>query len=591
MNIFFTIIFFIAGIILLYKLLVEVFGVKFHVQSSNKLDSADNLSVNQNETSEDDSEQITISIEHSTCQHEKQVQYSFQEIKNILDIAFSKLNDYLIDPKIFFDFDFLFPEYSIEYFKGIYSNYLTNDLSISDKEPLAINLAIDCIQYLQANDMNKREDIISDMVRSLIHYDERSNHSAINKRYYPYIQNIPSNDSSFSIINRQNPSRGIWFFNGVDMYKYPASDVEKFFNESNLGYLRNLDFSEEFANYSKKHGSFMNSFLRSIIRAQLIEILAANGFDGKNLIKEKPELFAEMVSQITNTDITQYKSHLERYEDNPIDLILYYVFFNQFHKHIINNNKNENNLYKWIIQNQKPKICQVCGRKYNLLWMAFAAVKRFDEAIYSCCFRCEIVETPSREDIIEALPYFIDACGFVPDKNYSPNYLTFCRNITDYTRWPNIVRSYAKIGHPNYVIGIFGSWTEVLFQSGVIPEEQRRKSFGIICTAKDGHLCLSKQEQIIDDWLYENKIPHTKEPLYPPHELYNKFEKRRADWKTGDYYIEYFGLMGNSAYEEKSVEKLKLAAELNLKLIPIYPHDIGNLHVKLSQLISTDPYS
>ena len=95
--------------------------------------------------------------------------------------------------------------------------------------------------------------------------------------------------------------------------------------------------------------------------------------------------------------------------------------------------------------------------------------------------------------------------------------------------------------------------------------------------AKDGHACNSLDEKTIDDLLSANGIAHKKEPYYPSHRLLNPNRKKRADWKVGDIYIEYFGLAGTPAYDQRTFEKLQLAAENGLELIPLFPSDVVDL--------------
>jgi len=94
----------------------------------------------------------------------------------------------------------------------------------------------------------------------------------------------------------------------------------------------------------------------------------------------------------------------------------------------------------------------------------------------------------------------------------------------------------------------------------------KRNKYGYTCLAKDGHSCNSLAEAKIDDYLFENKINHEKEPRYPG-------TTWRADFKVGEVYIEYFGLTGNKKYDEKTKAKIEYANENSIDLISIYPND------------------
>jgi hypothetical protein len=92
-------------------------------------------------------------------------------------------------------------------------------------------------------------------------------------------------------------------------------------------------------------------------------------------------------------------------------------------------------------------------------------------------------------------------------------------------------------------------------------------------------------ERRIDDWLSANKISHVKEPNYPSHATLNSRGLRRGDWLVEGRYLEYFGLVGEAAYDKKIEEKLLLGEELGLEVVPIYPRDISNLGQKLGFLL------
>ena len=104
---------------------------------------------------------------------------------------------------------------------------------------------------------------------------------------------------------------------------------------------------------------------------------------------------------------------------------------------------------------------------------------------------------------------------------------------------------------------------------------------GYKCIANDGCECLSLDEKLIDDWMSKNGIRHYKEPKYPQHPEYNDSGLKRADWMVGETFVEYFGLAGNTSYDKRTLEKMKLCRDLGLDLVPIYPEDVQNLDVYL----------
>jgi predicted nucleic acid-binding Zn ribbon protein len=99
---------------------------------------------------------------------------------------------------------------------------------------------------------------------------------------------------------------------------------------------------------------------------------------------------------------------------------------------------------------------------------------------------------------------------------------------------------------------LFGSWNNALISAGLKPNRShsQRMYKRTFAMAADGHKCDSISESIIDNWLSEQKIPHDKGIFYPK-------SKYKADWKTGDIFIEYFGLANDSPRYDRSIQKKK----------------------------------
>jgi len=117
----------------------------------------------------------------------------------------------------------------------------------------------------------------------------------------------------------------------------------------------------------------------------------------------------------------------------------------------------------------------------------------------------------------------------------------------------------------------FGSWNNAIKLAGFEPNQV---IFSKKFTAKDGHICDSFAEKIIDDWLNKNKISHEKNYPYPN-------GKMTADFAVNNIRIEYFGLQGlNKNYDRIIKIKQKLCGERNLKLIGIYPSDLFSKNFK-----------
>ncbi|MEZ4802088.1 MAG: hypothetical protein R2797_04890 [Gelidibacter sp.] len=98
----------------------------------------------------------------------------------------------------------------------------------------------------------------------------------------------------------------------------------------------------------------------------------------------------------------------------------------------------------------------------------------------------------------------------------------------------------------------------------------------------DGHIVRSNSELIIDLWLNYHSIIHEYEPL-----IYkNKKVVIVSDFYLPEYdcYIEYWGLEGDSEYEKRKLEKIKIYKDLKLKLISIYNKDLNNLDQLLTKI-------
>jgi len=193
---------------------------------------------------------------------------------------------------------------------------------------------------------------------------------------------------------------------------------------------------------------------------------------------------------------------------------------------------------------------------------------------------CEI--TLPKDKMIQFIKDLINLINFIPASSFKSD-LLYLKDLDRETsikviKLLNDMPPYKKSFHTPYGYKeVFGSWIKALIEAGVLENESQKMSYGYKVLANDGHECLSLGEKNIDDWLYLNKIPHDKEPLYPGVFL-------RADWKVGNYFIEYWGLYGNEDYDNKILVKREIANEYKIPLIEIFPEDIPNLELKLGIL-------
>ena len=142
----------------------------------------------------------------------------------------------------------------------------------------------------------------------------------------------------------------------------------------------------------------------------------------------------------------------------------------------------------------------------------------------------------------------------------------------------NVIKAWSAMGGIHHVKNTLNiSWFKAMYDAGCLPDGTVPSGRGIKCIAIDGHECGSLDEKTIDDLLSSKGITHKKEPYYPSHRLLNPNRSKRADWKVGNTYIEYFGLAGTPAYDQRTLEKLQLAAENGMDLISLFPSDLVDL--------------
>jgi hypothetical protein len=124
----------------------------------------------------------------------------------------------------------------------------------------------------------------------------------------------------------------------------------------------------------------------------------------------------------------------------------------------------------------------------------------------------------------------------------------------------------------------FGTWNNAIKEAGYKPNESQFSQRGL--RAKDGHRCNSISEIIIDDWLSENNVPHTREVLYPE-------GRYRCDFVVNNIFIEFFGLAGvleiNRGYNETIERKKGMCKKHNIRLIELYEKNLYSLDQLLSE--------
>ena len=112
--------------------------------------------------------------------------------------------------------------------------------------------------------------------------------------------------------------------------------------------------------------------------------------------------------------------------------------------------------------------------------------------------------------------------------------------------------------------------------------------------AEDGHKCYSKREVEIDNLFYHLGIEHSTEVLYPYDEKYNANTRKRSDWKIGNIYVEYCGLLDfykknvREKYQTLLEEKINLCMRNDLNFLHITPDSIKNIEKDVISFIRGD---
>ena len=169
----------------------------------------------------------------------------------------------------------------------------------------------------------------------------------------------------------------------------------------------------------------------------------------------------------------------------------------------------------------------------------------------------------TKEKLLLTIREFVEKHGRVPTKN-------------------EFVHSHFYPDHMTYRDN-FGTWNDAIKEAGYKLNENwfsRRN----LC-AKDGHCCNSISEIIIDDWLSENNVSHTREVLYPE-------GRYRCDFVVNNTFVEFFGLSNVSGvclnYNEIIVRKREMCKKHNIRLIEIYEKNLYNLDQFLSKKLGIE---
>ncbi len=126
---------------------------------------------------------------------------------------------------------------------------------------------------------------------------------------------------------------------------------------------------------------------------------------------------------------------------------------------------------------------------------------------------------------------------------------------------------------------LFGSYNLLLIVAGY-----QIGSAGMRFRAKDGHICDSREEAILDDFLHDNGFSHEKNVRYPN-------SKMTCDFVVGTLWIEYTGYatVAGRKYQAKLDKKRTIVSDLNESFITI--QNVGDASFQqLAEAIARNSY-
>ena len=184
---------------------------------------------------------------------------------------------------------------------------------------------------------------------------------------------------------------------------------------------------------------------------------------------------------------------------------------------------------------------------------------------------CEL----SDKQLAGRLRKVVDVLGFVPPASFREQLQL---RAVEPSRRRRLEAALVCLPNLGFFLERFGKpWTKVLIATGAV-EGVRVTARGTMAVASDGHICRSLGELAIDDYLTSAGIAHDTEPPWPQHPELNPKGRQRGDWLLNDgTYVEYAGLTGDEAYDRKMAAKARMAAELGIPLIVVYPSDLHRL--------------
>ncbi|MEA2006447.1 MAG: hypothetical protein U9O50_09365 [Acidobacteriota bacterium] len=382
-----------------------------------------------------------------------------------------------------------------------------------------------------------------------------------NVSYYKYPNNIHRYPILSGLDRYQMEHRGKWL---KEVSRYSHSRFHEMVSDS----FADASDDDLLLSILSKHGIFAESFFQRSIRERVARRFGEVGIE----LQEFCDLLWEAWGFETNVIRNEYDA-IHRIVDH---------LYEQALSRAISDSHTHTQIEVWFKKFEQPKRCSLCNRTFRMIdlpyWIYFGS-----NGCQDFCFNCPIMMSPKKGELMSLIPAFVEACGFIPNSDANPINYAFTSRLSPDGKI-NTFLAYAKMGGIEHVKKKFGSWFKALAETGALPNGVLLTARGVRCLAQDGHVCHSLDEQYIDNWLSAQGIPHEREPSYPAHPKLNPNGRRCADWRVGDSFVEYFGLIGDPKYEKKIDEKILLAQCFRVNLIALYPSDLGRLDSVLRAL-------
>jgi hypothetical protein len=192
----------------------------------------------------------------------------------------------------------------------------------------------------------------------------------------------------------------------------------------------------------------------------------------------------------------------------------------------------------------------------------------------SCATSVHNSESPKRQAVIRRCLYckkeFVGGKKYCSkkckDKSQVISKQEICKKIQKFYEKYKRIPVKKEFPHHNASRNRFSSWNKAIKAAGFKPNPVL---FAKKHKAKDGHMCDSLSERIVNDWLSDNNLEHKINVPYPGNLQFT------CDFVVDKYFIEFFGLEGELPKYTKTIkEKRRLAQEYNLNMIELKPEHI-----------------